>query len=63
MKIRHFLLLVVVLVSSWVVGCAPTQREMEFLKTGGRGEVAGEMSGVAFSAVVELSPNGEGVRV
>ena len=63
MKIRHFLLLIVVLMSSWVVGCAPTRSGREYLNSGGRGEVTGRMSEVAFSAVVELSPDGEQVRV
>jgi hypothetical protein len=63
MKIRHFLLLVVVVVSSWAVGCAPLRSGEDYLKSGGRAEVRGEMSGVEFSAVVELSENGESVRV
>lgn len=63
MKIRHFLLLIVVLMSSWTVGCAPARSKMDYLQEGGRGEVRGEMSGVAFCAVVELSPNGESVRM
>lgn len=63
MKIRLFLLLVVVLMSSWAVGCAPARSGMDYLSEGGRAEVRGEMSGVAFCAVVELSKNGERVRV
>ena len=63
MKIRHFLLLVVVLMSSWAVGCAPAGSTLDYLTVGGRAEVAGEMSGVAFSAVVEIAKNGERVRV
>lgn len=63
MKIRHFLLLVVVLMSSWVVGCASARSGMDYLVFGGHGEVSGRMSGVEFSAVVELSKNGERVRV
>ena len=63
MKIRHFLLLLVVVMSSWAVGCAPQGGGMDYLDTGGRGEVKGEMSGVAFSALVELLPMGEGVSV
>ena len=63
MKIRHFLLLVVVLMSSWAVGCAPARSGLDYLASGGRGEVRGEMSGVEFSAVVELSPKGERMRV
>ncbi len=63
MKIRHFLLLVVVLMSSWVVGCAPARSGMEYLTSGGRGEVTGQMNGVTFTAVVTLSPNGEHVCV
>ena len=63
MKIRHFLLLVVVLMSLVGIGCAPARSEMEYLSSGGRGEVAGQMSGMAFSAVVELSANGERVQV
>ena len=63
MKIRHFLLLVVVLMSSWAVGCAPAGSTLDYLTVGGRAEVVGEMSGVAFSAVVEIAKNGERVRV
>lgn len=63
MKIRHFLLLVVVVMSSWAVGCAPARSGMEYLNSGGRGEVQGTMSGVEFCAVVELSPKGENVCV
>ena len=63
MKIRHFLLLVVVLMSSWGIGCAPARSGMEYLSSGGGGEVSGQISGMAFSAVVELSANGETARV
>lgn len=63
MKIRHFLLLIVVLMSLWGFGCAPARSGMEYLSSGGGGEVSGQMDGMAFSAVVELSPNGERVRV
>lgn len=63
MKIRHFLLLVVVLMSSWAVGCAPAGSGLDYLSEGGRAEVAGEMSGVAFSAVVEIAKSSERVRV
>ncbi len=63
MKIRHFLLLVVVLMSSWAIGCAPARSGMDYLASGGRGEVRGEMSGVEFSAVVDVSKGGELLRV
>ena len=63
MKIRHFLLLVVVLMSSWTVGCAPAQSGMDYLASGGRGEVRGKMSGVEFSAVVEIGEGGTCVSV
>ena len=63
MKIRHFLLLVVIVMSSWAVGCAPAGDTLDYLTVGGRAEVAGEMSGVAFSAVVEIAKDGECVRV
>ena len=63
MKIRHFLLLVVIVMSSWAVGCAPVEDTLDYLTVGGRAEVAGEMSGVAFSAVVEIAKDGECVRV
>ena len=63
MKIRHFLLLVVVLMSSWSVGCTSGWGSLDYLSEGGRAEVVGEMSGVAFSAVVEIAKNGERVRV
>ena len=36
---------------------------MDYLISGGRGEVRGEMSGVEFCAVVELSSGGENLRV
>ena len=63
MKIRHFLLWIVVLMSLWGTGCAPARSGMDYLESGGHGEVSGQMDGMAFSAVVELSPNGERVRV
>lgn len=63
MKIRHFLLLVVVLVSSWIVGCAPARSGMDYASEGGRGEVTGEMSGVEFSAVIEIGPNRDYISV
>ena len=63
MKIRHFLLFVVVLMSSWALGCTSGGGSLDYLSEGGRAEVVGEMSGVAFSAVVEIAKNGERVRV
>ena len=63
MKIRHFLLCVVVLMSSWAVGCAPARSGMDYLASGGRGEIVGEMNGMEICAVVDLGPNGESVRV
>ena len=63
MKIRHFLLLVVVLMSSLAVGCSPAGSEMDYLAAGGRAEVTGVMNGLAFSAVIELSGSGEILRV
>ena len=63
MKIRHFLLLVVVVMSSVTFGCAPARSKMDYLESGGHGEVSGEMNGLAFSALVEISPGGETVRV
>lgn len=58
MKIRHFLLSFVVLMSLWAFGCAPARSEIDYLTTGGKGEVRGSMSGVDFSAVVEISSGG-----
>ena len=63
MKFRHFLLLIVVLMSSWAVGCSPKQGNMDYLTSGGCGEVRGEMSGVEFCALVEIGRDGEFVRV
>ena len=63
MKTRHFLLFVVVLMSLWFVGCAPEQSRMEYLATGGRAEIRGEMNGVEFSAVIEITQNGEYILV
>ena len=63
MKIRHFLLLCVVVMSLMTFGCAPARSEMDYLESGGRGEVSGEMNGMVFSALIEISPGGEGVRV
>ena len=63
MKIRHFLLLVVVLISLWGTGCAPARSGMDYLESGGHGEVSGEMNGIEFSALIEISPTGESVRV
>jgi hypothetical protein len=59
MKIRHFLLLVVVLVSFLAVGCTPARSTQDYLASGGRGEVAGKMNGVEFSAVIEISEGGD----
>ena len=61
--IRHFLLWVVVLLSLLGEGCAPARSRADYLILGGTGEVQGEMSGVSFSAAIELSPGGERVRV
>ena len=63
MKIRHFLLLVVVLMSLVAFGCAPARSKMDYLASGGYGEVSGEMNGMEFSALVEISPGGESIRV
>ena len=63
MKIRHFLLLIVVLMSLLMFGCAPARSEMEYLSSGGGGEVSGRFGNMAFSAVVELSEGGERVCV
>ena len=63
MKFRHFLLLIVVLMSSWTVGCSPKRGNMDYLASGGQGEVRGEMSGVEFCALVEIGKGGEFVRV
>ena len=63
MKSRHFLLLLVVVVSLLGVGCAPARSEMNYLTLGGRGEVRGEMNGLEFSAVIEISPSGDCVAV
>ena len=58
MKIRHFLLLVVVLVSFLAVGCTPVRSTQDYLASGGRGEVAGKMNGVEFLAVIEILGGG-----
>ena len=63
MKIRHFLLSIVVLMSLWGVGCTPARSGMDYLAAGGRGEVNGVMDGLAFSAVIEISPSGDCVVV
>lgn len=63
MKIRHFLLSVVVLLSLLGEGCAPARSRADYLSLGGSGEVRGKMSGMEFSAVVELFPGGESLRV
>lgn len=63
MKIRHFLLFVVVLVSLWAVGCAPARSGMDYLTSGGRGEVSGKMGDLEFVAVVEIAPSAEFLRV
>ena len=63
MKIRHFLLLLVVVMSSLAVGCAPARSNTDYIVSGGRGEVEGEMSGIAFCAVVEIGEGGSRVRV
>ena len=63
MKIRHFLLCVVVGVSLLWVGCTPARSGTDYLTTGGRGEVTGRMNGMEFTAVIELGENGESVGV
>ena len=63
MKIRHFLLLVVVLMSSWAAGCAPARSGMTYASEGGHGEVRGKMNGVEFCAAVEIGEGGEQLRV
>ena len=63
MKIRQFLLLLVVGVSLLCSGCAPARSEMDYLLVGGRGEVTGEMRGMAFCALVEIGEGGAWARV
>ena len=63
MKIRHFLLLIVVLLSLLWVGCAPARSGVDYLTTGGCGEVKGTMSGVEFCAVIKIDAGRERVRV
>ena len=63
MKIRHFLLLIVVLLSLLWVGCAPARSDVDYLTTGGSGEVKGTMSGVEFCAVIKIDAGRERVRV
>ncbi|MBO5931240.1 MAG: hypothetical protein J6Q70_03290 [Clostridia bacterium] len=63
MKTRHFLLLLVVLVSWWGVSCAPLQGGIDYIHSGGRGEVRGSMDGVEFSALITLSQKGEVLQV
>lgn len=63
MKIRHFLLWIVVGVSLLWLGCTPARSGTDYLTTGGRGEVVGKLNGMDFTAVIELGENGETVRV
>lgn len=63
MKNRQFLLLCVVLMSLLTSGCAPARSGMEYLLTGGGGEISGCLGQMEFSAVVELSGGGECVYV
>ena len=63
MKIRHFLLWIVVGVSLLLVGCTPARSEADYIRTGGRGEVVGSLNGLEFTATIELGKNGESVRV
>ena len=63
MKTRHFLLLLVVLVSWWGAGCTPVQSSTDYVNSGGRGEVTGSMDGVEFSALITLSQKGEVLQV
>lgn len=63
MKIRHFLLWIVVGVSLLLAGCTPARSGTDYLVTGGKGEVAGKLNGMDFTAVIELGENGETVRV
>ena len=63
MKTRHFLLLLVVLVSWWGVGCTPVQSGTDYIDFGGRGEVKGSVDGVEFAALIALSQKGEVLQV
>jgi hypothetical protein len=63
MKIRHILLLLVVVVSSFAIGCTPRQSNTGYLGRGGRGEVRGELNGVAFCALIEVGEGGAWGRV
>ena len=63
MKIRQFLLLLVVGVSLLAIGCAPARSNASYIVTGGRGEVTGEMRGMAFCALVEIGEGGAWARV
>ena len=63
MKIRQFLLLLVVGVSLLCSGCAPARSEMDYLLVGGRGEATGELRGMAFCALVEVGAGGAWARV
>ena len=63
MKIRHFLLWIVVGVSLLWAGCTPARSGTDYLVTGGRGEVVGKLNGMDFTAVIELGKNGETIRV
>ena len=63
MKTRQFLLLLVVLVSWWGVGCAPLQNSTDYIYSGGRGEVRGRVGELEFSALVSMAPNGGVLQV
>lgn len=63
MKIRHFLLCLVVGLSLLAVGCSPARGGADHLLHGGRGEVSGHVGELAFCALAEIAPGGERVRV
>jgi hypothetical protein len=63
MKIRHFLLLLVVLMSLYCAGCTAPEHLTDYLQTGGYGEVRGKTKDLEFSAVVGISANGEDLCV
>ena len=63
MKIRQFLLCLVVLMSCMSIGCAPAGAGQDYLREGGRAEVEGKMDGLAFRALITLSAGGDAVRI
>lgn len=63
MKIRQFLLCIVVLMSCMTIGCSSVGNRLDYLQSGGRAEIEGEMDGLAFRGVITIAAGGDEVSI